>query len=289
MNLQFKAAHSIGSNPWTILVSNLATIVSFLFLVWQELFQKQQSAISVFIFILSLVVFVIISVYSLKVRDHNKKLQDIANSFREINSIYRDRLFSSFFGTQPRPTREALIDSEKATLQSVCQRISMIYSTLIGKECIASIKLLTKENNSPAYATTYARSQNDCERDRAKPTTFEVGTGQNTAFDQALMPDTTGSIPHFFSGDLKKHKSYHNQRQDWNRYYRSAIVVPIRCPGVDGKPHRDDIGFLCIDTKSRNRLNPSHHVVMLAALADQMYNFMSLMRGKYVTNTEGEQ
>jgi hypothetical protein len=32
---------------------------------------------------------------------------------------------------------------------------------------------------------------------------------------------------------------------------------------------------------SVNRLKNGYHLFMLAALANQMYNFMSLMRGKY--------
>jgi hypothetical protein len=77
--------------------------------------------------------------------------------------------------------------------------------------------------------------------------------------------------------------NYRNERQDWKNFYRSAIVVPIRFvnrPAV-GPVVSDDIGFLSVDTKSTHRLNDDYHLEYLAGLADQMYNFMSLMRGKY--------
>jgi hypothetical protein len=41
------------------------------------------------------------------------------------------------------------------------------------------------------------------------------------------------------------------------------------------------LGFLAVDTMSENRLNNTYQMQMLAAYAHQMYNFMSLMRGKY--------
>ena len=74
----------------------------------------------------------------------------------------------------------------------------------------------------------------------------------------------------------------------WQRYYKSAIVVPVNCTGVPEKPKRNDIGLLCVDSKSRNRLNDSYHVEIMAALAYQMYNFISLMRGEYAVSTEKE-
>lgn len=43
----------------------------------------------------------------------------------------------------------------------------------------------------------------------------------------------------------------------------------------------DNLGFLAIDTPSANRLNNTYHLHLLAAYGHQMYNFMSLMRGKY--------
>ncbi len=223
-----------------------------------------------------------VSVYSLKIREENRKLKEISEHFREINAIYRNRLFGLFYGKCPSMERKDLINIEKFTLNSVCQRISKIYSMLIAKNCTVSVKLLMQqEDTGRLYVTTYTRSENACKHDDESPSKFEVNTGQNTAFDDALRRNTTGDITHFFSGDLRKHKHYRNQRPNWSKYYQSAIVVPIRCLGVEENPDPDDIGFLCVDTNSRHRLNNTHHVVMLSGLADQIYNFMSLMRGKY--------
>jgi len=56
-----------------------------------------------------------------------------------------------------------------------------------------------------------------------------------------------------------------------------------------GQPDQSqDLGFLCVDTLSRNRLNEGYHVELMSAFADQMYNFLSLMRGRYTVLVESE-
>ena len=155
---------------------------------------------------------------------------------------------------------------------------------------MVTFKVLTKEGDI-LYATTCSRSEDYSERDSTEPKKFKVNAGCNTAFDRALLPNTAGHISYFHSADLLKLQrrgEYYNERQMWQRYYKSLIVVPVNCTGVPGKPKRNDIGLLCVDTKSRNRLNDSYHVEIMAALAYQMYNFMSLMRGKYTVSTEKE-
>ena len=81
-------------------------------------------------------------------------------------------------------------------------------------------------------------------------------------------------------------KTYRNQRDHWSDFYQNVIIVPIRSVdilklGNKEKDASNDIGFLCVDTQSINRLNNTWHLELLAAFADQMYNFMSLMRGEY--------
>ncbi len=261
-------------------------------IVYDRFFVAVPSAKPIAIFALGTMVYSLVTGIALLNIGKVRKLKNVADIFGDINSIYRDRLFSAFYGDNYISDIEERIGIEKATLISVCQRIADIYTELIGKKCVVTVKLLTQEPSEDkkdgslvTYVTTYARSEADSKRDKEKPKRFLVHEGENTAFDQALMPNKPGKIAHFYSADLlkdKRFRDYSNQRSNWEKHYKSTIVVPIRCMGVEGKSQRSDIGFLCVDTKSRNRLDNSHHLVMLAALSDQMYNFMSLMRGKYV-------
>ena len=69
-------------------------------------------------------------------------------------------------------------------------------------------------------------------------------------------------------------------------------MVPLRARPCNiangGNVEGDDIGFLCIDSDSRYRLNGGFHVEILAAFADQLYNFFSFMRGTYKASAGDE-
>jgi len=173
-------------------------------------------------------------------------------------------------------------------------------ATLIGRVVSAKMKdtiVVTEERlvkhalygkymrkNSKYYAHTYVRSQELSKRDSSEKLKFVVGTGDNNGFDKTLSNRSDGLPLHFYSPDLQKESDYSNQRQHFYRHYRSTLVVPIcgENKGKEGTPDQfDRVGFLCVDTLSINRLNNGYHLYMLSALANQMYNFMSLMRGKY--------
>lgn len=252
------------------------------------------------VFLAVVLVLLFITIYTLAISFpaliiylENRKLKDVFKYLCEINSIYRDNLVNAFYGddsVNTEDTKNKLISIETKTLSAVCQRISNIFFRLTGRRCMITFKVLTKEDGI-LYATTCSRSEEHSERDNAELRKLKVNAGCNTAFDRALLPDTTGRIPHFHSADLLKLQArgeYRNERLRWERYYNSAIVVPVNCFGTPEKPERNDIGLLCVDTKSRNRLNDSYHVEIMAALAHQMYNFICLMRGMYTVSTEKE-
>lgn len=282
MNLPNRILHNIANSTFLTGVATIGGVLSFGLLLRDWLSTQDQNINVLIVFIIGTIIFLSFGFYSLKIRDDNKNLQDIAWNFKAINTIYRDALTECFAGNSPMSDKSLLMPIEKQTIIAICQRIAQIYSKIISKDCMVTVKVLTREENR-LYATTYGRSLSNCDRDTTEPTKFAVNEGMNTAFDKGLMKDSSGGIPHFYSADLTKHKNYRNERQDYLDCYKSALLVPIR--KVATRNHQgEDIGFLSVDTKSRNRLNNEHHLVMLAALSDQMYNFFSLMRGKYKVN-----
>ena len=211
-------------------------------------------------------------------------LQDIYESISEINEIYRDTLKALFSGQDPITDAATLLEEEKNTLSAVCERIENIYSRLIKRHCMVTVKLLIEENQR-SYAIMLTRSEKKSSRERGPRNRYEVGTGANIAFDKATMKRNGKKSSHYHSSDLSKEgNEYSNQRQNYMEFYRNVLVVPIRATNVgeEGTDHEfDNIGFLCIDTNSTNRINDGYHLHMLTSLSNQMYNFMSLMRGKY--------
>lgn len=275
--------HSVASNPWTIVIANIASTASFLWLVYDKTIAKTPGLASVITSLLAISFFVGLSIYSGRIRSQNIAYQEALRRFHKINHYYRDTLCSLFFGDYPETNPKRLVPLEAQTVQAVCQQVKNIFDAIVRKPCMVTVKLIA-EDATGKYCSTYVRSENICERDQEEPIRYDLGSGVNTAFDKALQTRTDGECACFCSGDLTKEQNYNNQRQRWGRYYRSVIVVPIRArrTGVGGKSEfPDDIGFLCVDTLSQNRLNKTYYVHLLAAFADQMYNFMSLMRGKY--------
>ena len=275
-----KIADISYSRIFTVL-GTIASIASFLWLIYDQYILKSNNLTPAILAGVSTSIFVLICIYSIIIRQENLNLEQVPQKIHRINHIYRNRLREIFSGENPIDKRDDLIDTEESVLRSVCQRIQKIYTKLIGDDCLVTIKLIT-EKDGKKFAETYVRSIDDCDRDSKGFKEYEIGTGENTAFDEALKITTENKISHYLSQDIEKDlklNKYNNQRANFSEYYRSAIVVPIRCKTDTNST--DDIGFLCVDTKAVNRLKPGYQVSLLAAFADQMYNFMSLMRGNY--------
>ena len=291
MKKSISLLHDIGSHPLTALVGTLVGILSFGWFFYDKIVALKTGIASSTAFIIFFSIFLGIGFYSFRVRQRERALCDGFKRIHKINHDYRDALYRMFQAEQPVTDKQHLIQAEEHTLRAVCQQIKEIYEGLIGKPCMVTIKLITKESNNSRFCSTYVRSEENCERDRFRTQKYVIGKWVNTAFDKALIPDEKSGCAHFFSPDLTKENNYNNERQHWEIYYRSAIVVPIRAvkQGDRGNPDdydNVDVGFLCLDTMSQNRLNGTYHVQLMAAFADQMYNFISLMRGKYVVNVQ---
>jgi len=278
---QMNTLHRIAGSPWTVIVGTLASVGGLAWVIVAKfagspLFLPVLSMVVAFAFLFS------VSAYSVRVRNENASLKGLAGHIHRVNHIYRDVLHACFAAASPVTNQNELLQQERATIRSVCQRVQNMFSRLICRDCLVTVKLMTQDGNGNQYCTTYERSQDKCERDRDGIIAYEVGTGRNTAFDEALRMRHDGQCSRFFCSDLTRYPNYSNQRQHWDQFYRAAIVVPIRNPrSLQDVDDSDDLGFLCVDTMSRNRLNDGYHVELLAAFADQMYNFFCLMRGSY--------
>ena len=277
-----KNIETVATNPWFIVVSAIASIASFAWLLYDKA-KENVPWISTIVLFVSLILLVVGYVFSLKVRGENIALRGLSEIFCEINKLYRDKLRESFAKEDPSYDPVDLAAEEKSVLQAVCQRIENIFSRVTGRNCMVTIKLLTKENGK-VFAETYVRSQQLCDRDNPCQLKYSVGTGKNTSFDEAAKKRADGRPQHYFSPNLLKENGYSNERQHYDRFYKSTLVVPILGinRGKEETPEEfDHVGFLCVDTLAVNHLNDGYHLYMLSALATQMYNFMSLMRGKY--------
>ncbi|HWB06934.1 MAG TPA: hypothetical protein VG796_28175 [Verrucomicrobiales bacterium] len=209
-----------------------------------------------------------------------RKLRELPTHLHRINHTYRDVLARVFSPNSPPQTDDTLIEIERRVLEGLCWEIAEIYRGLINRRCTVTVKLVTEDDSEKAFCFTWARSYYDASRDS---TLEKFAIDENTAFRTAAAV-VQDRVSFFHSGDLvelEKRGLYTNQRKGWQKYYKSAIVVPIRYVIDEAQNRQQLLGFLALDTMETNRLNSSYHVELLAAFADQLYNFLSLMRHNY--------
>ena len=285
MKMSARRVHDFLEDTWIAFFGSVASIVSLAWFAYLEIKPSPWAVVAAVLLPLSFIVFLSASIYSIRVRQENRAFRECVKALHRINHDYRDTLCAIFRHTGHKPDlqhRDYATESERKTVKSVCQKIAKIYTGLTHSDCTVTVKLVTRLGEK-MMCETYERSEENCRRDAGPIRQFEINTGANTAFDKAIMY-TSEATSHFHSSDLMAENSYRNQRDHWADYYRSCIVVPIRSVYLDkigSKDYSDDIGFLCVDTMSTYRLNNTWNVELLAAFADQMYNFICLMRGKY--------
>lgn len=284
MDRPYRGIERIATNSWLAAISMLTEVAGFIYLFYTLTFNQGRPTPALFWFVLTctLVLFGF-TCYSLyKITSINKGLIFAILKWHEVNHLYRNSLASSIIHQNPTSPVRDFVLAQKTVLHSVCQKISSIYTQLIGVPCLVTVKLCVPDNKCKAFV----RSDLHTERDRCGESRFVIDADKNTAFVEARKQQNKNGIFRFYSPDLRKLYEgghYQNERDNWSDLYQSTIVVPLRYQDSERSPSMiDELGFLCVDTQSRNRLNDTFHVQMLAAFADQMYNFITLSRAAFI-------
>lgn len=166
-----------------------------------------------------------------------------------------------------------LTDDTKEFLQTALDYLCQILQKSTGEKVCACIKLIensgiaTGIDKEKATVTTFCRSKNT---DKNRKANDGVDTGSirikdNTDFYDILDEESKDTNSYFYQGnllqydkDLKKAgKKYKNTTEDFQKYYKGAIVVPIRVNKshlfyVNNNNGYDIVGFLCVDSLSIN-------------------------------------
>jgi hypothetical protein len=232
------------------------------------------------------------------------QLRRVAEQLHEINHLYRDRVGSFLELVDDDELEEnenedehaieydfeyaaKLAREERETLHEVCQKISEIFHILTERPCMASIRLLSSDKKKlKLYTRSHKQTKRDQQGQHYKVKSYE--RGKNLGFVQAAE-QRDGHPSYFLSDDLEadeKRERYTDERRNYADFYKSLLIVPIR---MCREPEPDLLGFLYVDTPARNCLSRSQHLHLLCALADQMYNYISLMRVEFMPLESAEQ
>lgn len=287
MNATLSNVYDLLENRLLTLVSTLGGVLSLPLVILDWVDVISMAAWQWVIAVACILAAAIWGAASIRLRLQVDGLRDCFTEFHAINHLYRDTLANCFMSENAGRSEVLWSQEESDTLHAVCQRIQRIFELLIRRPCVVTVKWMSDQH----HAETLVRSVSKSKRDNAdEMCLFKVGQGRNTALDEAR--DSGCSPARFCAPDLTKLKGYENQRRDWRSFYRSAIVVPIRCrrreSDTDGSDFAVDIiGFLCVDTMHSNHLKHEYQIEILASFADQMYNFISIMRQRYSLTPSG--
>lgn len=291
MDLLASKVTRASNNPWLVFVSMVAGIaglvVTIVLGIWPNLLQslKYPNLVYYSVIVVTVLLMIFFTVQIFEMSRNTKASRYSYSKIHEINHTYRDALARTILHANDHPTDTILdhVNREVDTLSIVVQKIALIYRELSGRPCMVTIKVCDKRE-TPEACFSIARSEKHTVRDTIGEQKFSVT--ENTAFVEARKPNESG-VSHFFSPDLidlEKKNSYKNPRENWQQLYKSCIVVPIRYNKQTDTNQCREIGFLCVDTKARHRLNGTYHVELLAAFADQMYNFLNLSRASLLND-----
>lgn len=151
---------------------------------------------------------------------------------------------------------------------NVLDNLCSLLKTLTRKEVSACVKIINPNDNltfDSATVSTFCRSSNsNPERFILDETYLEVEyIKDNTIYNEIVSPGRSQGS--FYECDLreyvrsleKKGEKFLNTNPEWQKYYESAVVVPIRFLNRRSPKDTDQdsytlLGFLCVDSMSRN-------------------------------------
>ena len=166
----------------------------------------------------------------------------------------------------------------KGHLERVLESAVKAYTIVTGTNCRAAIKLIGGASNNLHVKTlsrdsTSARNCN--EKDKAEGTKHKIV--KNSDFNLIL----NNGRKFFFCNDIRSSKEYINSSTPENGEtlpYSSVLVLPIR--GTNSHESEDDadkykyLGFLAIDSSSRNVFVEKYDIQMGAIVADALYHVL---------------
>lgn len=239
-----------------------------------------------FFAILSLIIYgiVLITGNFRRLRDSFAKVHDVNHQYRNYLAATSAKLLMIDGANRTHEVHALLTRTEKEATAKVLRIISDQFRMLINRDVVTTLWLHDPSTNSYIEQET---SANGVDADRPFRELERYHLNRNSIFCHNRKKK--GRCCHYFTADLSESQEsaegYHDQRPNYQEYYKSLLCVPIRFrveTDAGGKTEEDLLGFLQVDTKSRNRLNDREHLYLLAAYADQLYNFLSLVRRNFI-------
>lgn len=195
-------------------------------------------------------------------------LHDFRNSYFDILKEYKIGNYKNISDGVGK-----LTDDTKEFLQIGLDYLCQILQKSTGEKVCACIKLIenmgvaTGIDKEKATVITFCRSKNTDKTRKANDGVHKksIKIKENTDFYDILDEESENTNSYFYQGNLPQYdkdlrkagKKYRNTTEDYEKYYKGTIVVPIRVNKshlyyVSENSGYDIVGFLCVDSLSTN-------------------------------------
>lgn len=224
-----------------------------------------------------------IIVCGIKIKKYGSLVRNMRHEFannyylflHDFRNVYFDILAShkNMIGQNKKIRIEALTKDTVTFIEKALDYLCCIMEKNTGQKVCACIKLIENTGNvtnidkDKATVITFCRSNNTDKNRKSndEKKNKSISVKGNTDFYDILDEDSQNTNSFFYQTDLLQYdkdlkkigKRYHNTTEDFDKYYRGTIVVPIRVQKkrlhyVPEDNGYDMIGFLCIDSLSTN-------------------------------------
>lgn len=280
-------------------------------------FDKLLLCLCILLFFILFVVIIKLRKYSILLRRERKVLSyNYYNETHDFRNAYFDILkkHKKSQAVDREHRIEYLTKDTKQFLEKSLDYLCEIMETMTGREVHACIKLIEntggsqkKINIQKATVKTFCRSKNSqpvrSANDNARKTPIKVV--DNSDFYDILDSTDTDTNACFYQTNLlefaKKRresgKSYRNSTENWEQYYKSTIVAPIRVSNEHLFFSRltygyNVVGFLCVDSMAtdafRNRnVDKENLTYVVKSFAAETYIILN-MYSYYLGKLKGE-
>jgi len=204
-------------------------------------------------------------------------LHDIRNYLEEDDYICKNQIYSNAFEYKKKVTEISI---------ALMNKLSARLTEAFGIDIRACVKLFgfIDANYEKSMLMTLARNETDLNnmlREQYK----KIKVCENTDFEKIFQStkDSDENAAFFFQEDLIKYSKkneYKNSTKDWQKRYKTTIVMPIRYLRIDIKdieePSYDLLGFLCVDSKNTKAFSSGYTtfiIELLKGIADILYHY----------------
>lgn len=250
------------------------------------------------IYIVTIVVLFAMLIIVLRYMIKYKKLlmgtrKETTSNFFHLTRNFRNTYFDILsYKKTDKLTVELLTEKIKKFLQGALDDICCIYQEFTYRDISACIKYIDgvgEVDRETATINTFVRSkktdtkriENDNNIDRP------ILVRDNTDFYSILSPNDRNRKPYFYKQNLvqyakkaeKEGEGYNNSTNNWEKYYKATIVVPISIANKRLFFNSKDkcynvIGFLCIDSLSTDAFlerDERYNIDIAQAFAAELY------------------